>query len=277
MANWTRREFISRSGAVLTAICDLPLPAGEFIAPIKERKQIALTFDDGPKPAKLPAVLKALWENSAPAAFFFLGVAAAKNPRWVLRAAEAGHEIASHGFGHGRLDRVAVSRGNDYVIENEIRKTENVLRKINPAIKPRFFRPPFWMITESLEKTIAAEGYFVNHLGVVVDPATVFGKPKLINTARPIWQRDVNSLDYEYAEGSGRFNPEAIASVVRRQVKIRERLGVFRHVIAMHELEATTAALAIIVPELRSRGYEFVRLSEFFGFAEKLKAAEKGE
>ena len=89
--------------------------------------------------------------------------------------------------------------------------------------------------------------------------------------------RDVNSLDYEYAEGSGRFNPEAIASVVRRQVKIRERLGVFRHVIAMHELEATTAALAIIVPELRSRGYEFVRLSEFFGFAEKLKAAEKGE
>ena len=56
MANWTRRNSFREAGAVLTAICDLPLPAGEFIAPIKERKQIALTFDDGPKPAKLPAV-----------------------------------------------------------------------------------------------------------------------------------------------------------------------------------------------------------------------------
>ncbi len=145
----------------------------------------------------------------------------------------------------------------------------NVLRKINPEIKPRFFRPPFWMITESLERAIAAEGYFVNHLGVVVDPATVFGKPKLIDTARPIWQRDLNSLDYEYAEGAGKFNPEAIASVVRRQIKIRERLGVFRHIVAMHELEAARAALAIFVPELRNRGYEFVRLFEFFGLAEK--------
>ncbi|WP_079123222.1 polysaccharide deacetylase family protein [Streptomyces abyssalis] len=70
------------------------------------RREIALTFDDGPDPVYTPQVLEVLRRCRVQATFCVIGSDAAAHT-WLLNAiADAGHEIANHSWSHPLLTRM---------------------------------------------------------------------------------------------------------------------------------------------------------------------------
>lgn len=95
----------------------------------------ALTFDDGPSNFT-PQLLDMLDEYGIRATFFVLGRNVAKLPDVVRRAAEEGHEIASHSYSHPNFLHLGPNRRKD-----ELVRTNSLLRAC--GVEPTLFRPPY--------------------------------------------------------------------------------------------------------------------------------------
>lgn len=67
------------------------------------RKEVVLTFDDGPNGIYTDAILKALRDVNAKAIFFHMGKAVRANPDVVKRVAADGHAIGTHSSTHACL------------------------------------------------------------------------------------------------------------------------------------------------------------------------------
>jgi peptidoglycan/xylan/chitin deacetylase (PgdA/CDA1 family) len=70
------------------------------------RKEVVLTFDDGPWPGTTPRVLDALRHECVKATFFLLGRNAADHPELARREVAEGHTVAHHTFSHPLLARL---------------------------------------------------------------------------------------------------------------------------------------------------------------------------
>ncbi len=103
----------------------------------KDKKVIALTFDDGPHPKETMEVLDVLKKYDVKATFFVAG----KHAKWykepLLRAMSENHEIANHTFNHQDISNL-----NSTQIENEILDCEKTLIDLGIK-KPVLFRPPY--------------------------------------------------------------------------------------------------------------------------------------
>lgn len=75
--------------------------AGALAHGPRDRKRVALTFDDGPDPRWTPAIVEALGRAGARATFFLLGEALERHPE-VARVVAAQHEVGTHSYSHGR-------------------------------------------------------------------------------------------------------------------------------------------------------------------------------
>lgn len=67
------------------------------------RRDVALTFDDGPDPHWTPRLLDALAAQGARATFFLVGERAARHPALVQRMVQEGHAVGSHSLRHELL------------------------------------------------------------------------------------------------------------------------------------------------------------------------------
>ncbi|WP_158023602.1 polysaccharide deacetylase family protein [Domibacillus antri] len=65
-----------------------------------DRKQIALTFDDGPDPVYTPLLLDVLHQYNVKATFFVVGEKAERHPDLIRRIQLEGHEIGIHNDQH---------------------------------------------------------------------------------------------------------------------------------------------------------------------------------
>ena len=115
----------------------------------KEKKYIALTFDDGPHPKYTGEILNVLSEKKAPATFFIVGNRAELHPTLLRRIKQADCEIGNHTYNH--VDLSQVSR-NEFISQME---------KCNQAIYnatgeyPKVYRPPFGRISKANEEFIS--------------------------------------------------------------------------------------------------------------------------
>lgn len=66
----------------------------------RARREVALTFDDGPDPQTTPAVLDALQAAGMHATFFVLAARAEAHPELVRRMVDEGHEVQAHALRH---------------------------------------------------------------------------------------------------------------------------------------------------------------------------------
>lgn len=101
------------------------------------RREIALTFDDGPDPRWTPRVLDALAAQDAKATFFVVGMRAQRHPDLVRRIAAAGHVIGNHTYRHADLTRLGHS-----AITAELRRTSECIAEITGR-RPQLLRPPW--------------------------------------------------------------------------------------------------------------------------------------
>ncbi len=65
-----------------------------------KRREIALTFDDGPHPQYTPPLLRVLDRYGVQASFFWLGAWVARTPETARAVSAAGHWLGLHGYDH---------------------------------------------------------------------------------------------------------------------------------------------------------------------------------
>ncbi|HYM70475.1 MAG TPA: polysaccharide deacetylase family protein, partial [bacterium] len=100
------------------------------------RREIALTFDDGPSPVATPLLLSILRRYDAHATFFVIGEHARAYPYLLREMAADGDEIADHTFHHPNMTSV-----DDATAAQEIEAAGAVIEH-GASRPPRWFRPP---------------------------------------------------------------------------------------------------------------------------------------
>jgi polysaccharide deacetylase family protein (PEP-CTERM system associated) len=101
-------------------------------------------------------VLELLARHEAQGTFFTLGVVAERTPHVVRRIAEAGHEVASHGWSHRRVNQLSPDQFRD-----EVARARDVLQQLTG--KPVLgYRAPNFSIISGCEwafEILGEEGY----------------------------------------------------------------------------------------------------------------------
>ena len=100
-----------------------------------DTKLIALTFDDGPTPEGVDAVLAELGPRGISATFFLIGNRMEKFPGQAERLIEAGHELGNHTYTHQRN----IGHSQDFYAA-EIARTDALLNRAGS--NTNLFRPP---------------------------------------------------------------------------------------------------------------------------------------
>lgn len=117
-----------------------------------EAKIVALTFDDGPTPEGVDAVLAELGPRGISATFFLIGNRMAKFPGQAERLIAAGHELGNHTYSHQRN----LGRSQAFYAE-EIARTGALLKAAGSDTT--LFRPPFGKRLIGLPLEVKRAGY----------------------------------------------------------------------------------------------------------------------
>lgn len=100
------------------------------------RKEVALTFDDGPHPSWTPQLLALLKSLNVHATFFVVGKMVDRYPELARQEVEEGHELANHTFSHPHLKTL-----KEPEVKKELREGAEAIRRA-VGYAPVFFRPP---------------------------------------------------------------------------------------------------------------------------------------
>lgn len=185
-------------------------------------KKIALTFDDGPHPRYTEKILNILAKYNVKATFFVIGVNIENYPEPLKEASRRGHEIGNHSYSHNNEKDLT-----EESVREEIEKCEALIYKATGK-HPKLFRPPQGKYGEQVKNIAQEKGYSII-----------------------LWS--IDTKDWEHTPAIG------IGEIVSAKVSNGD-------IILMHDYTSgkntTCDALEIIIPDLLSRGYEFVTVSE---------------
>jgi cellulose synthase/poly-beta-1,6-N-acetylglucosamine synthase-like glycosyltransferase/peptidoglycan/xylan/chitin deacetylase (PgdA/CDA1 family) len=195
-------------------------------------RRIALTFDDGPDPKWTPRIARVLRDANAPATFFVVGSQAARHPAIVRRLADDGNELGDHTFTH-----TALTEGSLWQRRLQVQLTEAVLAGITGRYA-RFVRPPYSATPDAVDARQERE------------LARVVGRRYYVALA------DYDSQDWQR---------HGVASIVAHASPPGSTGGVIMLHDGGGDRSQTVAALRRLIPELRARGFRFVRLSDLAG------------
>ncbi|MCG3147543.1 MAG: Peptidoglycan-N-acetylglucosamine deacetylase [Verrucomicrobiae bacterium] len=102
-----------------------------------DRRQVALTFDDGPDPRSTPALLDLLREAGVVATFFCVGRKVAEHPELAARIVREGHQVENHSFAHSNhTNFFTVGR-----LRAELTQAQDSIEQATGQ-RPQLFRPP---------------------------------------------------------------------------------------------------------------------------------------
>lgn len=193
-----------------------------FYCKRNDNMEIALTFDDGPHPYYTPLILDILDEYGIKATFFMIG----ENVKYYSQAAEEviarGHEVGNHTYNHKTLKPL----GDDDILR-EIQDCEDEIFALG-EYHPKLVRPPEGSMNQQVKDVVGRLNY------------------RII-----LW--DLDTKDWAHTP------PDAISRHILDEVTAGD-------IILMHDFighnSPTPEALRQFIPELLSRGYKFVTVSE---------------
>lgn len=120
----------------------------------KDKKMIALTFDDGPA-GETERILDVLKAQNVKAAFFTIGKNANTYPTLVKRWYDDGHLIGNHSYNHGfNFDWQSAK-----TMAAEIEQTNRTVKDII-GIQPKLFRPPYGVTNPNLARAVKLIGMY---------------------------------------------------------------------------------------------------------------------
>lgn len=112
-------------------------------------REVALTFDDGPKPLYLPLLLDLLRRYNVPSTFFIVGHQGMIYPYFLQDIVVNGNELGNHTFDHLNLTLLS-----DQELKYQITHTQELIKKI-VGIKCRYFRPPGGDYNDKVAKVLS--------------------------------------------------------------------------------------------------------------------------
>ena len=189
------------------------------------KKQIALTFDDGPHPTLTPRILEILIKYNVPATFFMVGQNVLNYPDAARAVIEAGHEVGNHTFTHPHIANL-----DEKAIFDEIGKCEDALEELC-EYRPHILRTPQGALTSSLERCLLDDDYIL-----------------------VLWSLDTRDWENK--------STACIVQTVLNRVRAGDII--LMHDFIGHNSK-TPEALEKMIPILLSQGYEFVTVSELLG------------
>lgn len=149
------------AGNQIALIAAVLWPQGSLLGPnlvrlpeaAMRRRQVCLTFDDGPDPEVTPQVLDLLDKYGSKASFFCIGVKAAAHPDIVREIVRRGHSVENHSYRHSHAFACyGFSR-----LRREVEAAQSIIAGITGR-PPGFFRAPAGFRSPLLDAVLAWRG-----------------------------------------------------------------------------------------------------------------------
>ena len=191
--------------------------------------QVALTFDDGPDPRYTPRCLEILKAHQIRATFFLVGRQVRRYPDLARQIRADGHDVGNHTWSHQRHWLIVPRRAMEEVREGSMAISEII------GETPRYFRPPFGVMTLSSYREAA-----------------------LLGQRCVLWS--IAAKDWE-----GGRSASMIAGTVCPRLKDGAIVLLHDSGAARGAPEAMLTALPDIIREAKRRGFRLVPLSEMIG------------
>lgn len=241
----------ARAGLVLLGVAALTFGAYEaaespgnqlfgktVVSGPKDRRVVALTYDDGPNPPYTNRILDVLQQEHVHATFFVVGRAVQAYPAIVRREADDGNAVGNHTWNHGHLVLYDPQR-----LRETLERTDRAIFAATGR-HTRIMRPPYggrdWFVLDQVRKL----GYTPVMWSVPLPNDWEYPPPKLIAARVLRYVSDGAIIDLHDGNRGivcGR-KPKATAHVCDRA----------------SDVEATR----MIVETLKEKGYRFVTIPE---------------
>ena len=137
-------SYFIQAGFYIKSICNVDT----------NKKEIAISFDDGPASEYTEEVLNILRENNIKAAFFCIGNCVAKNESLLKTIHEQGHVIGNHSFSHATWFDLFSSRK----MLEDMKMMDETVKSVT-GLTPKFFRPPYGVTNPNLKKAVVRGKY----------------------------------------------------------------------------------------------------------------------
>lgn len=119
-----------------------------------DKKEIAISFDDGPAVKYTPGILQVLKDENIKASFFCIGNRIAGNENILKQIKEEGHIIGNHSFSHHFwFDLYSAKKMQQDLVQM------NAEMKRVTGLTPKLFRPPYGVTNPNLKKAIIQGNY----------------------------------------------------------------------------------------------------------------------
>lgn len=188
------------------------------------RREIALTFDDGPHPESANKILDILKAKGIKATFFLVGKRIEQHPEVVRRMLAEGHVVGNHTQDHLRLTTLDPAQ-----IQAEIRDCEAAFRKAAPNCRMTFFRPPGMRFNRDVLNVVRQDGY------------TMVG-----------WSEAAKDF---ISKTQPRPDPKLIEAHIADQIENGS-------IVLLHDIPATADVLGHVIDHIQSKGYRFVTVPQ---------------
>jgi peptidoglycan/xylan/chitin deacetylase (PgdA/CDA1 family) len=117
------------------------------------RKQVALTFDDGPDPAATPGLLDLLKQEKILAAFFCIGKNVDAHPQLAARINADGHLLGNHSYDHPWWIAFLTTSG----LTGEMSRTQEAIQRA-AGVTPRYMRSPIGLTNPHFSRALRKVG-----------------------------------------------------------------------------------------------------------------------
>lgn len=117
--------------------------------PQANKKNLILSFDDGPDPIITPLILDILKTHHAKAVFFCIGKKIVAHPEIITRMVAEGHIVGNHSYNHSNF----LGMYSTKKVRAEIERTEHaIIDCVGTSL--RLYRPPFGVTNPNIAKSI---------------------------------------------------------------------------------------------------------------------------
>jgi peptidoglycan/xylan/chitin deacetylase (PgdA/CDA1 family) len=196
-----------------------------YICTPATQKVISLTFDDGPDAKTTPKILDILDNFDVKATFFAVGQNLDRYPEIGERIIQEGHQLSNHTYSHPRPLSIDAKE-----LFKEIEKTQKLIDGIDGRPKPKYFRPPYGLVSDEQMELLKKEDY------------------KVI-----AWS--IDSLDW-YTEDKEDIENCVVNTIHPGAVILMHSAG------GQDNRKATVDILPSIITRLKNLGYEFVTVDK---------------